>query len=257
MLTPRHRAGNRRRRLARRQRLPQQSLRRAADRRPHGDESAGAGAGRQLRRVGRPVRHVRLRREGRAQKGGSLQRKYVALNESKVPRRRTNEDAVIAGFLTGGSLAIRGGWKAARSSAIVCGCLLAVIEGVGIGFQRMMADNTKLEVRRSTPLLPTITEFLPLGSAASTKLRESPGRHGGLGVAYGAHTTNSTTLWQSVLYNLPSGMAQSAAGDSTWCIGEGRSHRPALQDVEMNQKVLSLNWRLAEHSEDHIDCIYT
>lgn len=54
--------------------------------------------------------------------------------------------AVIAGFFTGGSLAIRGGFKAARNSAIMCGIFLAVIEGVGIGFQRMMADNTKLEV---------------------------------------------------------------------------------------------------------------
>ena len=53
---------------------------------------------------------------------------------------------VIAGFFTGGALAIRGGRRSALNSAIACGCLLAVIEGVGIGFQRMMADNTKLEV---------------------------------------------------------------------------------------------------------------
>ena len=53
---------------------------------------------------------------------------------------------VIAGFFTGGALAVRGGLKAARNSAIACGCLLAVIEGVGIGFQRMMADNTNLNV---------------------------------------------------------------------------------------------------------------
>ena len=53
---------------------------------------------------------------------------------------------VIAGFFTGGALAIRGGFKAARNSAIACGCLLAVIEGVGIGFQRMMAENTRLDV---------------------------------------------------------------------------------------------------------------
>jgi hypothetical protein len=53
---------------------------------------------------------------------------------------------VIAGFFTGGALAIRGGYKAARNSAIGCACLLAVIEGVGIGFQRMMAENTRLEV---------------------------------------------------------------------------------------------------------------
>ena len=53
---------------------------------------------------------------------------------------------VIAGFFTGGALAVRGGVKAARNSAIACGCLLAVIEGVGIGFQRMMAENTRLDV---------------------------------------------------------------------------------------------------------------
>lgn len=52
----------------------------------------------------------------------------------------------IAGFFTGGSLAIRGGYKAARNGAISCAILLAVIEGVGIGFQKMFAGSTKLEV---------------------------------------------------------------------------------------------------------------
>lgn len=58
--------------------------------------------------------------------------------------------AVIAGFFTGGSLAIRGGRKAALTSGIGCAVLLGVIEGVGIGFQRMMAGNTAL----SNPLPP-------------------------------------------------------------------------------------------------------
>ena len=64
---------------------------------------------------------------------------------------RFKADGVIvgAGFLTGGSLAIRGGFKAARNSAIGCAILLAVIEGVGIGIQRMMAENTRLDVRIS------------------------------------------------------------------------------------------------------------
>jgi mitochondrial import inner membrane translocase subunit TIM17 len=53
---------------------------------------------------------------------------------------------VIAGFFTGGALAVRGGMKAARNSAIGCACLLAVFEGVGIGIQRLMAENTRLEV---------------------------------------------------------------------------------------------------------------
>lgn len=52
----------------------------------------------------------------------------------------------MAGFFTGGALAIRGGYKAARNSAIMCAVFLGVIEGVGIGFQRMMADNTRLDV---------------------------------------------------------------------------------------------------------------
>ena len=59
---------------------------------------------------------------------------------------------VIAGFFTGGALAVRGGVKAARNSAIGCAILLAVIEGVGIGIQRMMAEQTRLDV--SCAILP-------------------------------------------------------------------------------------------------------
>jgi import inner membrane translocase subunit TIM17 len=66
---------------------------------------------------------------------------------------RQKEDpwnAIGAGFMTGGSLAIRGGFKSARNSAIGCAILLAVIEGVGIGFQRMMAEGTRLELPKMT-----------------------------------------------------------------------------------------------------------
>ncbi|GKT67770.1 mitochondrial import inner membrane translocase subunit TIM-17 [Colletotrichum tofieldiae] len=62
---------------------------------------------------------------------------------------RQKEDpwnSITAGFFTGGALAIRGGYKAARNGAIGCALLLAVIEGVGIGFQKMFAGSTKLEV---------------------------------------------------------------------------------------------------------------
>ena len=55
-------------------------------------------------------------------------------------------NSIIAGFFTGGSLAIRGGYKASRNGAIGCAVLLGVIEGVGIGFQKMFAGVTKLEV---------------------------------------------------------------------------------------------------------------
>jgi mitochondrial import inner membrane translocase subunit TIM17 len=63
--------------------------------------------------------------------------------------RKTEDpyNAIIAGFFTGGSLAIRGGYKAARNGAIGCAVLLAVIEGVGIAFSKALAGSTKLEVR--------------------------------------------------------------------------------------------------------------
>ena len=65
-----------------------------------------------------------------------------------VRKKEDPYNAIIAGFFTGGALAIRGGYKAARNGAIGCAVLLAVIEGVGISFQKMMAGSTKLEVSR-------------------------------------------------------------------------------------------------------------
>lgn len=61
---------------------------------------------------------------------------------------RQKEDpwnAIIAGGFTGGSLAVRGGYKAIRNGAIGCAVLLAVIEGVGIGMGKMFQGTTKLE----------------------------------------------------------------------------------------------------------------
>lgn len=46
---------------------------------------------------------------------------------------------------------MRGGVRAARNSAIGCAVLLAVIEGVGIGLQRMMAENTRLDMPPPPP----------------------------------------------------------------------------------------------------------
>ena len=67
-----------------------------------------------------------------------------------IRKKEDPYNAIIAGFFTGGSLAVRGGYKAARNGAIGCAVLLAVIEGVGIAMQKMMAGSTKLE----TPLPP-------------------------------------------------------------------------------------------------------
>ncbi|KAK7426604.1 translocase of the inner membrane [Neonectria magnoliae] len=68
-----------------------------------------------------------------------------------IRKKEDPYNAIIAGFFTGGSLAIRGGYKAARNGAIGCAVLLAVIEGVGIGFSKMLASSTKLEVPQPPP----------------------------------------------------------------------------------------------------------
>ena len=83
-----------------------------------------------------------------------------------IRKKEDPYNSIIAGFLTGGSLAARGGYKAARNGAIMCGIFLAVIEGVGIGIQRLMAENTRLDVSLSamaqeTHML-TIDSYLPL-----------------------------------------------------------------------------------------------
>jgi len=68
-----------------------------------------------------------------------------------VRKKEDPYNAIIAGFFTGGALAVRGGPRAIRNGAISCAILLAVIEGVGIGISRMMAENTRLELPPPPP----------------------------------------------------------------------------------------------------------
>ncbi|KAH9951549.1 mitochondrial import inner membrane translocase subunit [Amylocystis lapponica] len=60
-------------------------------------------------------------------------------------------NAIISGFLTGGCLAARSGPRSALSSAIACGILLSVFEGVGVLFSRVLNDGTR-------PQLPPLPE---------------------------------------------------------------------------------------------------
>lgn len=53
-----------------------------------------------------------------------------------------------------------------RNGAIGCAILLAVIEGVGIGFQRMMAENTRLDTQPPPQALPPSPEASPRALAA-------------------------------------------------------------------------------------------
>ncbi|KAK7204750.1 mitochondrial inner membrane translocase subunit Tim17/Tim22/Tim23/peroxisomal protein PMP24 [Myxozyma melibiosi] len=55
-----------------------------------------------------------------------------------IRRKEDPFNPIMAGFCTGGALAMRGGFKHARNSAITCGCLLAVFEGVGMVISRML-----------------------------------------------------------------------------------------------------------------------
>merc|ERR1719215_1335203 len=47
-----------------------------------------------------------------------------------IRRRDDHWNAIASGFLTGGVLAARGGWKAASRNAVIGGVLLGIIEGV-------------------------------------------------------------------------------------------------------------------------------
>lgn len=77
-----------------------------------------------------------------------------SLSDCAVKGVRKTEDpwnAIIAGGMTGGALAVRGGFKAIRNGAIGCAILLAVIEGVSIGMGKMFAGQTKLEAPPPPP----------------------------------------------------------------------------------------------------------
>ncbi|OXC59507.1 mitochondrial import inner membrane translocase subunit [Cryptococcus neoformans MW-RSA852] len=75
---------------------------------------------------------------------------------------RQKEDpwnAIISGFLTGGSLALRSGPKSAFGSAVGCAILLGVFEGVGVVANRMMAQpipQMQLPEQAPPPVAPAV-----------------------------------------------------------------------------------------------------
>ncbi|KAK4054666.1 translocase of the inner membrane [Microbotryomycetes sp. JL221] len=80
---------------------------------------------------------------------------------------RQKEDpynAIISGFLTGGTLAVRTGPKGMLGSAIGCGILLGVFEGVGVLVGRLFAETNKPQ----SPLLPEQQAPPPPPSAPAT-----------------------------------------------------------------------------------------
>ncbi|KIM83225.1 hypothetical protein PILCRDRAFT_819462 [Piloderma croceum F 1598] len=77
---------------------------------------------------------------------------------------RQKEDAwnaIISGFMTGGALAARSGPKSALGSAIACGILLGVFEGVGVLLSRVFSEGPR-------PQLPQLPEHMaPQSSPAA------------------------------------------------------------------------------------------
>ncbi|CAE7694349.1 TIM17 [Symbiodinium sp. CCMP2592] len=60
-----------------------------------------------------------------------------------VRRQDDHWNAIASGFLTGGVLAARGGWKAASRNAVIGGVLLAIIEGVAALLMRSLSKTPR------------------------------------------------------------------------------------------------------------------
>merc|ERR1711879_129641 len=73
-------------------------------------------------------------------------------------------NAIAAGFMTGGVLAWRAGWRSAFKNAMVGGFLLAMIEGLSIGIGKMMAPPDQ---NMAGPISPYST-YSKSGSPAPT-----------------------------------------------------------------------------------------
>eukprot|EP00913_Durusdinium_trenchii_P006592 g6192.t1 len=60
-----------------------------------------------------------------------------------IRRQDDHWNAIASGFLTGGVLAARGGWKAASRNAVIGGVLLAIIEGVAALLMRSASETPR------------------------------------------------------------------------------------------------------------------
>ncbi|KZO95524.1 Tim17-domain-containing protein [Calocera viscosa TUFC12733] len=75
---------------------------------------------------------------------------------------RKKEDAwnaIISGFLTGGCLAVRSGPRVMFQSAVACGILLGVFEGVGVLLNRMFSEQNRQQlpqIMEPPPPAPTL-----------------------------------------------------------------------------------------------------
>lgn len=96
---------------------------------------------------------------------------------------RQKEDpwnSIMSGAATGGVLAARAGPRAMASAAVVGGVLLALIEGMGIMFSRMMAmppptaEDYEKAMHQDVTAPPTAGGLFPQGFGAPNRMPTSP-----------------------------------------------------------------------------------
>jgi import inner membrane translocase subunit TIM17 len=80
---------------------------------------------------------------------------------SAIRRKEDPWNSIAAGATTGGILAARAGWKSMGRNAIVGGCLLAMIEGLGVAINKMMGPGEApppviAPPSREVPALPAL-----------------------------------------------------------------------------------------------------
>lgn len=80
-----------------------------------------------------------------------------------VRKKEDHYNAIAAGAVTGGILALRGGIKSAGKNALIGGFILALIEGVSIGIQRVvvpMIEKQAVEAGQQIDLLEPPVDVL-------------------------------------------------------------------------------------------------
>ena len=120
---------------------------------------------------------------------------------------RQKEDmwnAIISGFMTGGCLAARSGPKGALTSAVMCGILLSVFEGVGVLVSRVFNEGTRpqlpprkcaLTVTRNNPCHlppdpPDLSSFdicMSINTLTSSSIHSSTRKHAATAVMHSPH----------------------------------------------------------------------
>lgn len=70
---------------------------------------------------------------------------------SHLRGRHDSWNAVASGATTGGLLAARAGWKAAGRNALIGGCLLGMIEGMGIMLEKAFKQETPQQTMVAPP----------------------------------------------------------------------------------------------------------